>query len=130
MRQSLYNILAHGTDADIDSIIYRNDRMSPSVTRVCTGILTHHFRALTEDGQLIEQAVVRSGAFSMLIVLPSWKLDTESNYVPIIVKDATRDVAIAGVMMPFNDLIPHLDQDDAEIGELTAEWIVRKTQAK
>lgn len=130
MHQSLYNVLAHGTDAEIDGTIYRQDRMSPNATRVCTGILTYHFRAPTEDGHLIEKAIVTSGAFSMLIVLPSWKPDTESNYVPIIVKNADHDFAIAGVMMPFNDLMPHLDDGDASICELTAEWIVRKTKAK
>lgn len=130
MRQSLYNILAHGTDADIDGYIYRNDEMSPSATSVCTGVLTHHFRAPSQDAQLIEKAIVTNGCFSMLIVLPSWKPDSESNYIPLIVKDLDGNCAIAGVMMPFNDLAPHLDEDDEDIGKLTAEWIVRKAQTK
>ncbi len=66
----------------------------------------------------------------MLIVLPSWKPDAESNYVPLIVKPHGDQFVVAGVMMPFNDLMPFLDEGDANIGELTAEWIAIKTMPK
>lgn len=128
INESLYAILAHGSDDEIDEVIYRSNEMTPSATRVCTQTLTHHFRALNEHDKLLEKAVSTSGDFSLLIVLPTWKPDTESNYLPIIVRPHANGLVVAGVMMPFNDLMPYLDEGDSDIAHLTIEWIVRKTK--
>ena len=123
--ESVYSVLAHGTDEDIDKVIYRNGQMTQDATRVCTGILTQHFRAPSKDGRLIEKGVSEAGEFSLVTILPSWKPDIESNYLPLIVKNAKGDFAIAGVVTPFNDLAPHLDEHDSDISKLTAQWIAR-----
>lgn len=130
MNETLYEILTRGTDKEIDAVVYCRERMTQSATRICTRILTHHFRPPESEGRLVEITSYKSGDFSMLIVLPSWKTNVESNYLPLIVKTNREQLVVAGVMMPFNDLTPHLNESDAPIGELTAEWIVRKTKSQ
>lgn len=122
--------LAHGSDAEIGSFVYRGERLSESARQVCAGILTHHCRASQTDGRLLEKSRHASGKFLLLIVCASWQDDVEDNYTPLIITLCESQVKVAGVVMPFDDLAQLKKEEYTEIGELTATWIIRKMQVR
>ena len=125
MIETLYAILMHGSDADIDGMIYRASDMSPDATRISAGIVSHHLRTTDESASLTLIDSVVSGEFTLFVLGRSWT-DGET---PLIVHTPT--ATIAGIMMPFNDLSPLLaGTESASIADLSAQWIVRKVRPK
>ncbi len=127
----LFETLAHGSDAEIGSLIYRGEALSDGAKLACANVLNIHFRAPDADGRLIEESRHASGKFLLLVLSPAWKDQTEENVAPLLVTSQNGEAKIAGVMMPFNDLIPDFPADERkQIDELSAVWIMRKVQAR
>ncbi|MEP6902932.1 MAG: hypothetical protein ABJA66_14360 [Actinomycetota bacterium] len=128
---SLFETLAHSSDAEIGSLIYRGETLSDGALQACANVLNIHFRAPDADGRLIEKSRHSSGKFMLLVLAPTWKDQTEENVAPLIVTSQNGEAKIAGVMLPFNDLIPDFPKDDrSEMDKLSAIWIMRKLQAR
>jgi len=128
-----YTTLANGADDEIASLIYRRDLLSPGELQCCVNGVTHHCRAQSEDGRILERhrQFSSSEEFALLIVVPSWMEDVEDNYVPLIVDISTEQISIAGIVLPFDGLMTNLRGPVcAQIGELSAAWIIRKINAR
>lgn len=130
---NFYHLLAHGSDEEIGSLVYSHDLLSTGELQTCVTGITFHCRAPNEECKLIEKARQHSssGEFVLLIVVASWKQDTEDNFVPLIVGTQDGKTKIAGIVLPFDALMTKLKGDVcSQIGELSAAWIVRKMQAR
>ncbi len=128
-----YDALAHGSDGEINSFIYRGEILSDGERQACVNGITFHCRAPNEDGRLIEKSrqLSSSGEFILLIVVASWQDDVEDNFVPLIVTAQNGQVKIAGIVLPFDGLMTKLKGNVcSQIGELSAAWVIRKIQAR
>jgi hypothetical protein len=81
MYEKLCETLLHGTDEEIDGIIYRRRQMTAVQVRACTKMLSHACRAPNREERLMEKEIRTHGRFSLLVVLPGWKPDEEKNHV-------------------------------------------------
>lgn len=128
-----YDTLAHGSDVEISSLIYRSDILTYDEKQCSVNGINFHCRAPYDDGHLIEKSRLysSSGEFILLIVVASWQDDIEDNFVPLIVTSHSGQAKIAGIVLPFDALMTKLKGDDcSQIGELSAAWVIRKIQAR
>ncbi len=127
--EAFYEILCHGGDAEIASLIYRRHLLSPAEIRSSVNAIAFHCRALNKDGRLIEKERVLSpnATFVLLMVVGSWAEDNEDNLVPLIVSLVSRRIEIAGIVLPFDGLMmKNLGSAGSQIGNLSAFWVARK----
>ncbi len=131
--EDFYDALAHGSDAEIGSLIYRGELLTDVGRECCVNGVNFHCRAPNEDGHLLEKSrqFSSSGEFILLIVVASWQDDVEDNFVPLIVTPQNGQVKIAGIVLPFDGLMTKLKGDVcSQIGELSAAWVIRKIKAR
>ncbi len=127
-----YDLLTKGNEVEIGERIYQRDLLSNDAVLACVNGVTYHCRAPNPNGRLMEKGreVSSNGQFLLLILTASWAPDKEDDLIPLIVTTGKKGVEIAGIVLPFDDLMPKLKGDVcSQIGELSAKWIVRKIRA-
>ena len=66
MYEKLCETLLHGTDEEIDGIIYRRRQMTAVQIRACTKMLCHACRAPDRKERLMEEEVRTHGRYAAL----------------------------------------------------------------
>jgi hypothetical protein len=121
--ESFLDSLVIGDDK-IKSSIYLGEKMSEEAKEVCQNLLNYHFHSSDSSSFLEEKQRHISGKFVLLVLSSSWKENDETPLILTVQGDTPKSV---GIMLPFNDLVPLLSNDDsAEIGNLTAIWVLKQ----
>ncbi|MFI1770171.1 hypothetical protein [Thalassobellus citreus] len=117
--ENLISKLEIGNEVEIRELLWKPKNKAVEYLPNTTELVKKLKKEKTAD-QLKIHKKLEKGRFELLVFEITW---TESDvpYSPIIIDKSNSK--IVGVMLPFNELIPHLtNKENKEIGSLGIEW--------
>ena len=125
--EPLLQVLAHGDDNELAARIYAAESLSPAARSIPLGLL-RALRAPSPAVRLEVDARHGSGRFELVVLRVPWNAtpdDPVSAFHPLIVAPQHDQYRAVGFVLPWNEIIPMLEAERAELHLLSAIWIQR-----
>jgi hypothetical protein len=129
--QPLLDKISHSPESELPGLLYGYSQSSAGAQRVLLGML-RPLRAPTPDQRISVDAVHQSGRFTMIAARVPWPRGTQpGGSQPIIITGDAGHEQVVGFVLPFNDILPLMqDADTQSITELSQWWIQQYGQKR
>jgi hypothetical protein len=124
--QALLDRLSHGSEADLPSMLYGYKQSSAGAQKTLVGML-NVLRPTSPEQHMKFHGFRQAGRFTMIVAHVAWyKGPYAYEYQPIIVCHEGEQDQVVGYILPFNDILPLIQQKDMEsICELS-QWYLQE----